>query len=198
MQFKKAGKYIIDKLSRELPSYLSYHSVEHILDVYAAAERIGKNEGISQHDMKLLLTAAWYHDSGFLRGAKDHEEESCRIAANVLPSHGYSARDVETIQGMIMATKIPQQPKNLLEEILADADLDYLGRDDFFVIGDKLFNELSMFGFISTENDWNKLQVRFLENHCYFTHTAVQTRQEKKQRHLQQIKEKLNNTANDQ
>lgn len=191
MQFKKAGKYIIDKLSRDLPARLSYHSVEHIKDVYDAAARIGINEGISKHDMKLLLTAAWYHDSGFLRDAKDHEEESCRIVARILPDYGYSSHDIGKIQAMIMATKIPQQPKNLLEEILADADLDYLGRSDFFEIGDKLFNELAVSGLISTEEEWNRLQVRFLENHCYFTNTALQSRQEKKQIHLQQIKEKL-------
>ena len=192
MHFKKAGKYIISKLSKELPRHLSYHSVEHIVDVYHAAEQLGRQEGISVSDMKLLLTAAWYHDSGFLKGAKDHEEESCRIAQDVLPGYGYSSAEIEKICGMIMATKIPQSPKNNLEEILADADLDYLGRDDFFIIGDKLFNELSVFGFIQTEAEWNQLQVRFLENHHYFTKSAISLRQSKKEAHLQQVKAKLN------
>lgn len=192
MQFKKAGKYIIGKLSKELPRHLSYHSVEHIRDVYTAAEQIGLQEGVGAADLKLLLTAAWYHDAGFLKGAKDHEEESCRIAQEVLPGYGYSETDIEKICGMIMATQIPQSPKNLLEEILADADLDYLGRDDFFTIGDKLFNELSVFGFISTDDEWNQLQVRFLENHHYFTKSALSSRQNKKEAHLQQVKAKLN------
>jgi len=192
MQFKKAGKYIISKLNKELPRHLSYHSVEHIVDVYHAAEQLGRQEGISASDMKLLLTAAWYHDSGFLKGAKDHEEESCRIAQGVLPGYGYNVAEIEKICGMIMATKIPQSPKNNLEEILADADLDYLGRDDFFTIGDKLFNELSVFGFIQTEDEWNQLQVRFLENHHYFTKSAIGLRQSKKEAHLQQVKAKLN------
>lgn len=191
MQFKQAGKYIISKLSKELPRHLSYHSVDHIQDVYAAAEQIGKQEGVSAHQMRLLLTAAWYHDSGFLRGAKDHEEESCRIAQQALPGFGYSDADIEKICGMIMATKIPQAPKSHLEEILADADLDYLGRDDFFTIGDKLFNELSVFGFIHNEDEWNRLQVRFLENHHYFTKSALASRQAKKEAHLQQVKAKL-------
>ncbi|GAB3923303.1 HD domain-containing protein [Mucilaginibacter myungsuensis] len=192
MQFKKAGKYIMTKLSKELPRHLSYHSVEHIQDVYNAAEQIGAQEGVGQHDMKLLLTAAWYHDAGFLKGAKDHEEESCRIAQETLPAYGYTEADIEKISGMIMATKIPQSPKNHLEEILADADLDYLGRDDFFTIGDKLFNELSVFGFINTDDEWNALQVRFLENHHYFTASAINSRHQKKEAHLQQVKDKLN------
>ena len=192
MQFKQAGKFIIGKLSKELPRHLSYHSVDHIKDVYNAAEQLGQQEGITANDMKLLLTAAWYHDSGFLKGAKGHEEESCRIARQALPGYGYSQTDIDKICGMIMATKIPQSPQNHLEQILADADLDYLGRDDFFTIGDKLYNELSVFGFINTEAEWHQLQVRFLENHHYFTRSALSLRQAKKEAHLQQVKAKLN------
>ncbi|MVN22424.1 HD domain-containing protein [Mucilaginibacter arboris] len=191
MQFENAGKFILNKLSKELPKRLSYHSVEHILDVCDAAKLIGEQEKISDEEMKLLLTAAWYHDSGFLKGAKDHEEESCRIAKENLPRFDYPPEKIERICGMIMATKIPQSPKNHLEEILADADLDYLGRDDFFSIGDKLFNELSIFGFISTEDEWNRLQVRFLESHHYFTETAIKLRKNKKEEHLALVKSKI-------
>lgn len=181
----------MNKLSHELPGYLYYHSAEHVQDVYEAAEMLAKHEGISVYETKLLLTAARYHDAGFLKGSQDHEEESCRIAQANLPGYGYHEEEISRICGMIMATKLPQTPKNHLEEILADADLDYLGRDDFFTIGNKLFQELSGFGVISTEEDWNKLQVRFLESHHYFTPTAIQLRQEKKQAHLALIKEKL-------
>lgn len=191
MQFKRAGKFIMDKLAKELPEHLSYHSVEHTKDVYDAAEKLGKEEKVSSYDIKLLLTAAWYHDAGFLRGAKDHEEESCSIAKRTLPDYGYNPEEIDRICGMIMATKIPQMPKNHLEEILADADLDYLGRDDFFLIGDKLFSELSVFGFINSEEEWNRLQVRFLESHHYFTKTALISRKDKKQENLEQIKAKL-------
>lgn len=191
MQFKPAGEFILKKLSKELPKHLSYHSVAHIEDVYEAAQYLGKEEGISEDDMKLLLTAAWYHDSGFLKGAKDHEEESCRIARENLPKFDYQPEEIEKICGMIMATKIPQTPKNHLEEILADADLDYLGRDDFFSIGEKLFNELSIFGVLSTEDEWNRLQIRFLESHHYFTKTAIKLRKEKKEAHLALVKSKI-------
>ncbi|MEX8546127.1 MAG: HD domain-containing protein [Mucilaginibacter sp.] len=193
MQFKSAGDFIIQKLNNELSPQLFYHCVEHVLDVYAAAEKIGTAENISADDMKLLLTAAWFHDSGFLKGAKNHEEESCRIARETLPGFDYQPNEIEQICGMIMATKIPQSPKNHLEEILADADLDYLGRDDFFTIGNQLFKELVDFGTIKTARQWDELQVGFLESHHYFTKTALQLRQAKKLEHLEQIKAKLNN-----
>lgn len=191
MQFARAGKFILSKLGKELPEHLSYHSVEHIKDVYDAAEKIGRQENISPYEMKLLLTAAWYHDSGFLKGAKDHEEESCRIARQYLPDYNYNDEEIDKICSMIMATKIPQSPTSHLAEILADADLDYLGRDDFFTIGNKLFTELSIFGFLSTEDEWNRLQVRFLESHHYFTKTAIKWRQQSKATHLQLVKSKI-------
>lgn len=191
MQFERAGKFILNKLGKELPKSLSYHSVEHVKDVYNSAAMIGKQENISGYDMKLLLTAAWFHDSGFLKGAKDHEEESCRTAKKFLLEFEYQPAEIEKICGMIMATKIPQTPKNHLEEILADADLDYLGREDFFNIGNKLFTELSIFGFLNSEDEWNRLQVRFLESHHYFTKTAIQLRNEKKQEHLAFVKLKI-------
>lgn len=193
MQFKNTGEFIIQKLRNELSPQLTYHSVDHVLDVYNAAEKIGTAENISADDMKLLLTAAWYHDSGFLKGAKGHEEESCRIARETLPGFDYQPNEIEQICGMIMATKIPQSPKNHLEEILADADLDYLGREDFFAIGNLLFQELLNFDVIKTVQVWDELQVSFLESHHYFTKTALGLRQAKKQEHLQQIKAKLKN-----
>lgn len=193
MQFEDAGKFIIDKLSKELPDHLSYHSIGHVLDVFEATKQIAEKENVSPNNLKLLLTAAWYHDSGFIKGAKNHEEESCRIAAEALPDFGYRPEEIEQICGMIMATKLPQSPKNQLEKILADADLDYLGRNDFFTTGNKLFLELSKSEVVNSEQEWNELQVRFMESHHYFTPTALQLRQAKKAEHLEQVKAKLTN-----
>lgn len=191
MEYNKLHDIIIQKLRDELPGHLSYHSVTHVKDVIAAAESIATSEGITGETLTLILTAALFHDTGFIYGSKNHEERSCEIAATYLSEYGYAAQDIEVIKGMIMATKIPQSPKNHLEEILADADLDYLGRDDFFVIGDKLYEELAMFGIVQSENDWNSLQEKFLENHHYFTKTAIATRQQKKDENLAIIKQKL-------
>lgn len=191
MKFSEAKRFILQKLKKELPQHLSYHSVEHVKDVVDAARQIGKSEGIKGIDMKLLLTAALFHDSGFLKGPKEHEKVSCDIVRKYLPDYGYDAEQIETICGMIMATRIPQTPHNHLEQILADADLDYLGRDDFWKIGNKLFEELSVYGIITEENEWNKLQVKFLESHNYFTPTAIQTRKAKKDAYLAEVKSKI-------
>jgi len=191
MKFEAAKDYIMDRLRRELPQHLSYHSVEHIKDVYAAAERYAEAEGISGEDRALLLTAVLFHDSGFLVQQKDHERISCEIASEHLPGYNYTPEQIDRICGMIMATKVPQDPHNLLEQIICDADLDYLGRDDFFDIGNRLFAELSVYGLIHNEDEWNKLQVRFLESHHYFTGSAIRWRQETKAAHLALIRSKI-------
>ena len=191
MEYEKIKKIILQKLKEKLPEHLSYHSVMHVKDVINAVEEIAVAENIQGEDLMLLKTAALFHDTGFLHGAKDHEEKSCEIAQKFLPDYGYNQPQIDKIKGMIMATKIPQTPKNHLEEILADADLDYLGRDDFFTIGDKLFEELTMFGIVNSERDWNLLQEKFLESHHFFTQTAINNRNKKKQENLEVIKSKL-------
>ena len=192
MEYEKIKKIILKELKENLPEHLSYHSVMHVKDVINAVEEIAVAENVGGEDLMLLKTAALLHDSGFLHGAKDHEEKSCEIAQKYLLDYGYNQPQIDKIKGMIMATKIPQSPKNKLEEILADADLDYLGRDDFFKIGDKLFDELTMFGIVNSERDWNLLQEKYLESHHFFTKTAINNRNQKKQENLEIIKSKLN------
>ena len=111
MQFQKAKAFILDKLKHELPVHLTYHCYGHVIDVYQAAENLGALENINDDDMQLLLTVALFHDSGFIEGAANHEESSCRIAKQYLPDFGYTGDDVAQISGMIMATKLPQLPK---------------------------------------------------------------------------------------
>lgn len=191
MQFGEAKKFILGMLRKDLPKHLSYHSVEHVMDVFNSCKELAKYEGVKGEDLKLLLTAALFHDTGFLKGQKEHEKKSCQIARKHLPEFGYTKEQIKKICGMIMATKIPQNPQNLLEEIICDADLDYLGRDDFFKIGDKLFAELSVYGILNTEDEWNALQARFLESHNYFTKTALKLRKRKKDKHLKIVKSKI-------
>jgi hypothetical protein len=192
MQFDKAKTFILKKLKSELPSRFTYHCFDHTTDVYNAAKMIGAAEHSGPYEMKLLLTAALYHDSGFVDGSAEHEAKSCEIARRCLPGFDYTSKDIEKVCGMIMATRLPQSPQNLPEQILCDADLDYLGRDDFFPISDLLFEEFKMMGIVANERDWNIIQVKFFENHHYFTRSSQKLRNEKKQQNLDAIKSKIN------
>jgi len=90
-----------------------------------------------------------------------------------------------------MATRIPQSPQNRLGEILADADLDYLGRDNFFILSHRLFTELQAEGIIKDEEEWNKEQADFIGDHKYFTETSIKLRQAKRDQHITVIKSKI-------
>lgn len=191
VNLERAKEFILNKLTEELPKHLHYHNISHILDVYDAAMRYAKLEGISAEDTELLKVAALFHDSGFIVKADGHELISCKFAEEYLPDFGYSFNQIEKIKGMIMATRIPQTPKNHLEQILADADLDYLGRTDFEEISNGLFEELKAENKISDLNAWNKIQVSFFEKHSYFTESAKRLRNEKKRINLEHIKSQL-------
>ena len=191
MLFEEVKHFILNKIQQELPQNLSYHSLEHVKDVYSSAEALAVLEQVGGEELQLLLTAVLFHDTGFLRDQKEHEKVGCEIAREYLPTYGYTPGQIEKICGMIIATKIPQQPKTHLEMIICDADLDYLGREDFFVIGKKLFDELCMYGIISSESEWNKLQKRFLESHTYFTESAKKLRLARKEEHIAIVTSKI-------
>lgn len=179
---------VLLNLSSNLSKDLWYHGVHHTIDVEIQAERIALNENIiSTDELFLLKVACLYHDTGFLFSYDEHEAAGCSLAKKELPAFGLNPKQVEIICGMIMATKIPQTPLNKLEEIICDADLDYLGRDDFYPISNTLFLELKLRGFVKTENDWNLIQIRFFKQHRFFTATNKKLRDQEKQHHLEMI-----------
>jgi uncharacterized protein len=152
--------------------------------VLPALERLTATLGITGQDLLLLSTAAWYHDLGFVERYDDHEAASAQIASNVLPQFGYTLSQIEQIVGMIMATQLPQSPTTLLEQILADADLDVLGRDDFLPLSLCLLDELRYSGLVISDTDWYHMQLAFLQDHRYWTAAAQTHRDAQKQRNI--------------
>lgn len=189
MNYHAAKAFIVEKLERELSADLTYHGLHHTLDVLHITEELCLMEAIGAYESMLLKTAALFHDSGFIKNNKDHETLGCAIAREHLPRYDYTPLEIERICSMIMATKIPQSPANFLEAILCDADLDYLGREDFFDIGSTLFQELKTYQVLQREEDWNRLQVSFLEKHAFFTPTNQRRRAPSKQAYLEQLKQ---------
>lgn len=188
MRFEALKSHVLKLLEDGLPSNLYYHGLHHTLYVYEAANRIADHENIIGNERELLMTAVLLHDIGFLETYHQHEEKGVEIASKVLPNFRYSASEIELVQSLIMRTKIPQRAFNLLEEIICDADLDYLGTDLFLPIGNQLFRELLEYGIVTNEKAWNKLQVNFLSNHSYFTSYAKSFRAEKKNQNLDLVK----------
>lgn len=191
INYYKAERFILSKLKKELSPKLHYHSYDHSKDVTRQAERIAIGEGITDEDLFLLKSAASYHDAGFVEQYDKNEPVGARLAEEILPNFGYTKVHIERIKELIFVTQIPHQPKNKLEEIICDADLDYLGRDDFHEIADRLRRELREHGKIDSDKKWDEIQVSFFNQHRYFTRTSIETRRPKKLQNLQVIKERL-------
>ena len=171
--FDQARRYVVTRLEQELPPQRVYHNVAHTRDEVAlAAERLAAAEGIQGETLLLLRTAAWFHDIGFIQQGLDHEVIGAQIAAQVLPRFGYSSDQIAAIRGMIMATRLPQSPCTLLEQIIADADLDLLGCDDFIARNYDLRAEMATYGQTMTDEEWYVSQLEFLQGHRYFTAAA--------------------------
>jgi uncharacterized protein len=189
MRYRAAKQFIINKLRSELPEGLSYHGFHHTMDVWRTASALCVSEGIKGRMVNLVKTAALLHDSGFVKNQHDgHEHQGCLLAQSILPQFGYTSNDIDLICGMIMATKIPQSPKSLPEQIICDADLDYLGRPDFHKIGSSLFRELSLYNLIQGEQTWNRIQVNFLSAHRFHTQTNQKLREPVKQAYLNELR----------
>jgi len=191
MDSRSAREYILKRLREDLPHDRTYHCLEHTLDVYAASIGIAESEGVSGIPLVLLKTAALFHDAGFIEQPLYHEEKGCEIVKEQLPRFGYDADAIGQIVGLIMATKVPQVPKNKLEQILCDADLDYLGRNDFELIGDKLYAEFVVDGVVTDRAGWDELQLKFITQHRYFTKTNQQIREAVKQQNLAGVKARI-------
>jgi adenylate cyclase len=188
MQFTDLQELVLDRLEKELPGNLYYHNIKHTVDVVTQAELIGIGEGVTDEELLLLKTAALFHDAGHMMSYADHELQSTKVAREILSSFFYTQAQVDTICELIMATKLPPGPKNKLEEIMCDADLDYLGRSDMVPVSNALYMELKERSMINSMNDWNNLQMKFISRHQYFTETARNLREVNKQMQIERIR----------
>ncbi len=188
IQFMDIQEFILDKLENELPGYLYYHNVKHTVDVVTEVELIGWAEGLDDDGILLLKTAALFHDAGHTIAYDDHEYHGTLMAKELLPTYGYTQEQIAKICDIIMATKLPPKPEDIYQEIICDADLDYLGRSDMIPVSNTLYKELKEQEKIGTLNDWNKLQIKFISGHSYFTKTAQSLREVNKQKQIERIR----------
>ena len=168
--FKKAEAFIVSLLKENLSPELLYHNIGHTLDVLDAALKISESEKISAR-MKSGSCASPYF---FMMQVsymyiKIMRSQGCEMAREYLPGFGFTKAQITAICEMIMSTQIPQRPKTRLDRIIADADLDYLGREDVYIIADKLHEEMKLHNQLPDEKKWIPFQIDFLKQHQYFT-----------------------------
>ena len=190
VQFMDIQEFMLDMLEQQLPKNLYYHNVKHTIDVTTEVELIGWAEGVKESDILLLKVAGLFHDSGMIKVDKGHENVSCEYAQEILPTYGYPQSKIDTIKRIIMATQLPHTPTDILEAVIQDSDLDYLGRADFIPVSNLLYKEIvERNGTNMTINQWNKIQIKFISNHQYYTKTAQSLREVNKQSQIERLKE---------
>jgi predicted metal-dependent HD superfamily phosphohydrolase len=181
-----AVRYALDRLRSELPRHLYYHNALHTeADVLPAAVRLARLSQLAEPDIRLLEVAAAFHDLGQVKRFLGHEQIGADIVSVTLPRFGFGAQDIERIKGMILATELPQTPLNYEQELLCDADLDSLGRDDFFATSKALWQERKACGVDIPWPLWLETQYQFLHTHLYFTPVARELRNAGKQKNLE-------------
>jgi predicted metal-dependent HD superfamily phosphohydrolase len=187
---------VVRRLRDNLPAERQYHSAHHTADeVLPAAEQLAGMLGITGEQKRLLLTAAAFHDTGYMNGPdKGHEERSIEIAQELLPSYGYTPSQIEEVACIIRATKWPQQPRNLVEQVMADADLAMVGLpwDKFTARQNQLRVELEAIdGIDFTDIEWYEEQLDFISSHSFFTDAAHALFDEQKDRNIATMRKYL-------
>jgi len=189
---KQAIDYARQCMENKLIPELTYHNLTHTFDqVMPAAMELADKVGVSSEEKALLAVAVAFHDIGWIVKGQGHELIGAKIARKKLPEFGFSDQQIKSITTMIMATRMPHQPTCLLDEILIDADMAILSRDDFWLCNDLLRAELEVLGEPITDHQWYKNQLAFLEKHRYFTDVDVAPREQVKQKHKRELKQRL-------
>jgi predicted metal-dependent HD superfamily phosphohydrolase len=191
-------EYIRALFKDELPGGIKYHDANHTLHptrgVVAVANRIAIAENISAHDKELLIAAAYFHDTGYIREYDKNEPIAARMAGRILKLIGYQPDEIKKIQKMILATDLEREPESLIEKILCDADLDHLGREDFFELDAKIRQGRRARGIdVSDDAKWYKGTLGIIKKHRYYTESQKQKREKKKQENIKRLLKKLEN-----
>lgn len=165
-----AGQHIVHLFTEYLSTDLLFHNFHHTAHVVQGVRAICKHANIHKGKKEILLLAAWFHDSGFIRCYEGHEVESQNLAREFLEKHEYPESKIEQVLGCIAATKMPQTPKGVLEQIMCDADLFHLSLPEYFYLQKLLLEEWrKVKGKESTYLEWIEENLDFLTNHTYFT-----------------------------
>ncbi len=197
-RLKIVDQYVRELFRDELPDGIKYHDANHTLHptkgVVAVANSIAISENIFEHDRELLITAAYFHDTGYIREYDKNEPIAARMAGRILKLIGYKPNAVKKIQKMILSTDLGLEPKTHVEKILCDADLDHFGREDFFKLDGKIREGRRARGIdVSDDAKWYKGTLKIIKKHQYYTESQIKLREEEKQKNIKRLLSKLEN-----
>ncbi len=171
---------------------LVYHNAQHTRDVVSAIITICGEYGLDEKERFPIVAAGWFHDTGYLvSGPENHEQVSTGIAQEFYSKRGVDQETMEIISGCIMATKVPQHPHNLHEQIICDADLYHFAKPGFLEKSKWLKKENELFtGKEMTGSEWRAVTIGFMLGHTYFTDFALRELAPQKAEYLAQLQKK--------
>lgn len=170
-----------------------YHNIEHTEDVARSAEEIGNHFQLNETDFFSVVAAAWFHDIGYMINPADHEKEGATAATAYLKEKGVPESVIHAVQGCILATRVPQNPHGVLEDIICDADMYHLGTDDFMHYNKRMRKESEAIqGKDSIDREaWTRSTLELLKNHHYHTDYCRLLLDETKRKNEHKLREKL-------
>lgn len=182
---QRAAAYVYGFLQSQLPEYLYFHNVSHTLEVVRAVTEIGVNEELTTEELEPVKIAAWFHDTGYHSKYAGHENESIEIAEAFLRAGSYPSDKTEIVISCIEATRYPQTPLSLQEEILCDADLYHFSKPDYREHEQNLRKEWgAYFHKTYSDEEWAKDNCELLVSHSYFTDYGKRVLQARKERNI--------------
>lgn len=188
-------KFIYEYFDKNKTKDLVYHDILHTTDVVKAAEKIGLGTNLNSEEMEILLISAWFHDTGYTIDREDHESASAEIASSYLNMNNYPPTKIEKVKSCILSTKLPQNPKNNVEQVLCDADLQHLARKNFIERSEWLkVEEEKVTGNLISEIDWFNNSLNFISNHNFFTHYAKEKYSERKRENIVKLQKRIKKT----
>lgn len=165
-----AGQYITRLFAKKLSTDLVFHNFQHTVNVVRGVRDICKNTDVSKEDREILFLAAWFHDSGHTVTYEGHEKESQKIAEAWLREKKFPENKIKQVLACIAATQLPQQPTNLLEQIMCDSDLYHLSLPEYVHLQFQLREEFRrVFEKSYTDEEWMLDNMKFINSHHYWT-----------------------------
>ena len=189
---EEVQQYVTELLEKNLSDTIKFHNADHSRYVADAVETIGKGNGLSDEEINLAKIAAWFHDTGYIAASENHEQEGVNLATSFLKSKGVDNASIDRITQAILSTHMPQSPKDIISEVLCDADLMHLTEDDYFDRVEKMRQEWSAFtGAKIGKLKFHKKSVNFFQKHNYHTRFARETLDPRKQKNFELLQKEV-------
>ncbi len=188
----KVQEYVIETFKKKGPNEKVYHGLDHTKNVAKACKVIGKASGLTDSELEIVQIAGWFHDLGHIETDVGHENKSADLAVKFLRKNQYPKEKIEKVVNCILATKVPQNPTNLLENVICDADLHHIGTKEFFSKNELFKIELeTLLGKTFTESTWLRKSINFFTSQKFFTDYARKSFNEEKKNNILKMRNRL-------